>query len=83
MNRKFGFKNMHHGAAGRSFRNQTGDVDVAQFYDLGRIAAQEAFAQGGVNALLSFLAGYNAQDYAYEGLDALQDQLGSTNTTIV
>ena len=78
MNRRFGFKNMHHGAAGRSFRNQAGDVDVSQFYTMGRIAAEEAFAQGGVNALLSFLAGYNAADYAYQGADALQDQLGST-----
>ena len=67
---------MHHGMSG--FRNQTGDVDVAQFYTMGRIAAEEAFAQGGVNALLSFLAGYNAADYAYQGADALQDQLGST-----
>jgi len=66
MNRRFGF------------RNQTGDVDVAQFYQAGRMAAEAAFAQGGVNALLSFLAGYNAQDYAYQGVDALQDQLGST-----
>ncbi len=80
-NSKFGFKNMAHmkGMAHmknlHGFRNQAGDTSTAQFYEAGRMAADAAFQSGGVNALLSFLAGYNAQDFTYGGVDSLMDDL--------
>ena len=50
------FKNMHHGVAGQ-FRNQSGSQD---YYQAGVAMATAVFNEGGVNALLAFLAGYNA-----------------------
>ena len=63
------FKN----AGGRSFRNQSGSTPY--WYEAGRQAAEAAFAQGGVNGLLAFLAGFNASDYQSGGLDDLLDTL--------
>ena len=50
------FKGMHHGVAGQ-FRAQSGSQD---YYQAGVAMAQAVFNEGGVNALLAFLAGYNA-----------------------
>lgn len=50
----------------KGFRGQSGEgldmfmVDAAPFYQAGVEAAQRAFELGGVNALLSFLAGFNS-----------------------
>jgi len=52
------FKNMHHGVAGQ-FRNQAG-MGQQDYYQAGVAMAQAVFQEGGVNALLAFLAGYNA-----------------------
>jgi|TARA_B100001559_G_C16307743_1_gene532728 hypothetical protein len=52
------FRNMHHGVAGQ-FRNQTG-MGQQDYYQAGVAMAQAVFQEGGVNALLAFLAGYNA-----------------------
>lgn len=66
----FGFKS----ASGRGgYRNQAGGGDY--WYTLGRQAAEAAFAQGGVNGLLAFLAGFNASDYGYGGAQDLLDTL--------
>ena len=55
------FRNMHHGmAGGRGFRAQSGMVGGTDFYAAGTQAAVAAFNAGGVNALLAFLAGFNA-----------------------
>ncbi len=63
-NRRFMFKNMHHGMAGRKgFRAQSGVGASSNFYDLGREAAEAAFVSGGVQGLLAFLAGFNASSY--------------------
>jgi len=43
----------------RGFRGQSG-VSTTGFYEAGVQAAQAAFEAGGVNALLSFLAGFNS-----------------------
>jgi hypothetical protein len=69
-NRNFLFKD----ASGSSFRNQAGST---YWYDAGVAAAEAAFAQGGVNGLLAFLAGFNASDYQqeYTGLNDLLDDL--------
>ena len=52
------------GAAGRGFRRQSGldytQMSASSFYQAGVEAAQAAFQAGGVNALLAFLAGFNA-----------------------
>ena len=45
--------------SGRGFRSQSG-VSATNFYQAGVEAAQAAFQAGGVNALLAFLAGFNA-----------------------
>jgi hypothetical protein len=45
--------------SGRGFRRQSG-VMRTDFYQAGVEAAQAAFQAGGVNALLAFLAGFNA-----------------------
>ena len=52
------FRNMHHGVACQ-FRNQTG-MGQQDYYQAGVAMAQAVFQEGGVNALLAFLAGYNA-----------------------
>jgi len=46
-------------ATGGRFRGQSG-VSTTGFYEAGVQAAQAAFQAGGVNALLSFLAGFNS-----------------------
>jgi len=43
----------------KGFRGQSG-VSTTGFYEAGVQAAQAAFQAGGVNALLSFLAGFNS-----------------------
>lgn len=64
-NRRFMFRNMHHGMAGRrGFRAQSGVSSSPSFYEAGRQAAEAAFAAGGVQGLLAFLAGFNASDYS-------------------
>lgn len=60
-NRRFMFRNM---AARRSFRAQSGVSSSPSFYEAGRQAAEAAFAAGGVQGLLAFLAGFNASDYS-------------------
>jgi len=40
------------------FRNQSGGQD--DYYNAGIMMAQAVFEEGGVNALLAFLAGYNS-----------------------
>ena len=63
-NRRFMFKNMHHGMAGRrGFRAQSGVGGSTNFYQLGEEAALAAFNAGGVQGLLAFLAGFNASAY--------------------
>ena len=42
-----------------AFRNQTGSGQD-DYYQAGIMMAQAVFAEGGVNALLGFLAGYNS-----------------------
>lgn len=61
-NARFGFKNMaHHGASG--FRKQSGSVMTGgadpQYQSAGVQSAITAFQQGGVNALLAFLASFD------------------------
>lgn len=50
-------------ASGRRFRNQSGGGSAQQYYDAGVEMAYLAWEDGGVTALLEFLAGYNAATY--------------------
>ena len=68
-NALFGFRS----ATGRTFKNQAGDTPY--WYQAGRQAAEAAFAAGGVNGLLAFLAGFNASDYSYDSAQDLLDGL--------
>lgn len=51
-------------AGRRGFRAQSGVSSSPSFYEAGRQAAEAAFAAGGVQGLLAFLAGFNASDYS-------------------
>jgi hypothetical protein len=55
-NRKKGFR----GQSGGGIVGGPYQVDTSPFYEAGVQAAQAAFQAGGVNALLSFLAGFNS-----------------------
>ncbi len=50
---------MVHGLQKAGFRNQTGSGQN-DYYQAGIMMAQAVFEEGGVNALLAFLAGYNS-----------------------
>jgi len=49
---------MHHGVSG--FRAQSGLNSTTNYYQAGEQMAIAVFNEGGVNALLAFLAGYNS-----------------------
>lgn len=73
-NSKFLFRQ----AAGHSFRKQSGgnsSTSTDAFFSAGQLAASQAFDEGGVNALLAFLAGFNAEDSQYQGVESLLDDL--------
>tara|TARA_R100000388_G_C7198550_1_gene137274 strand:+ start:350 stop:595 length:246 start_codon:yes stop_codon:yes gene_type:complete len=53
------FRGMHHGVSG--FRAQSGfNGGATNYYAAGEQMAIAVFNEGGVNALLAFLAGYNS-----------------------
>lgn len=53
------FRGMHHGVSG--FRAQSGmNGSAVNYYQAGEQMAIAVFNEGGVNALLAFLAGYNS-----------------------
>lgn len=52
------FRGMHHWVSG--FRAQSGLNSTTNYYQAGEQMAIAVFNEGGVNALLAFLAGYNS-----------------------